>query len=572
MTPVRYPLGADEPDAPRSPAGPTTSGRRKTVRKYDPRSIASPGQGLADLYPALYKQAVRCPKYPELPIARLVPRSNLILVWRCQCSNETLRKVNNVTSRGRVGCDRCQSAGKSRLEYEIAELLRAGMGADVLTHHGLRRHEQVDLYLPAFDTAIEIDPYTTHRDRADKDRRRLEHHAARYAHVFRVREERLPVIDGCPTVPARAHPLQWASTIAAEVAAADWIELTPGEVRIAVETGAAAYFDLIQTPPSPSLAQRPEIARDFVSNLDVPNQSPEWIPVGSGALCLWSCPNGHTHYPAPVDRRTGPQATGCPRCGAERAADARRRPPPGGSAADLRPEIVDFFIDNLSSPGRDLGQLRPGSHDQCRWRCARLECTNTLKDTVKGRAARPRAVCGDCRSRRLWETRRENPEDPTSLRWQAALRALDDHITGLGHARIHASYQSHDGFRLGAWVLQTRKRRASLTPSQLHDLAARPQWVWGAKDDAWWRTYALLKQFADREGHTRVPRGHEEAGVRLDAFTAKQRQRFDQQVLTSDRVAALQSLPGWVWRSRRRRSDVGQRRQGRWAASSTSRA
>jgi hypothetical protein len=72
MTRVRYPLGADEPDAPGSPAGPTSSGRWKTVRKHDPRSIASPGQGLANLYPALYKQAVRCTKYPELPIARLV--------------------------------------------------------------------------------------------------------------------------------------------------------------------------------------------------------------------------------------------------------------------------------------------------------------------------------------------------------------------------------------------------------------------------------------------------------------------------------------------------------------------
>lgn len=260
MIRVRYPLVASASHARESVAERTASGRRKTVRKYDPRSIAPLGQGLADLHPALDKQALRCLEYPEIPIARLSPQSNLSLVWRCRCGGEAPRKVNNVTTRGRATCDRCQSSGKSRLEYEVAELLRAGLGTDVLTHHGPSRHEQVDLYLPAYDTAVEIDPYRTHRDRVDKDRRRLEHHAGTYARVFRVRDQRLPDIDGCPTVPARAESLQWARTTATEVAAADWTEPTAGEVRIAVETGAAAYFDLIQTPPSPSLAQRPEIA------------------------------------------------------------------------------------------------------------------------------------------------------------------------------------------------------------------------------------------------------------------------------------------------------------------------
>lgn len=552
--------GGDESEAQGPAAEFTPTGRRTTLRKYDPRSIALPGRGLADVHPALTEQAVRCPKYPELPVARLVPQSNLTLVWRCRCGNETLRKVNNVVNRGRVICDRCRASGKSRLEYEIAALLRAGLGAEVLTHHGARRDEQVDIYLPAYDTAVEIDPYRTHRDRADKDRRRLEHHASTYSRVFRVREDRLPTIDGCPTVPTRGHPLVWARTIAEKVAPADWTALTPEQVRISLATAAAAYFDLIQKPPKPSLAARPEVAREFVVNLDVPNQTPEWIALGSGAFCLWSCPRGHADYPAPVDRRTGPQATGCPSCGWERVAEARRRPPVGGSAADRLPEIVGFFIENRSSPHRDLTQLRPNSHDMCRWRCARVGCENVLQDSVKGRAGRPGAVCYDCRSHRIWETRRANPEDPVNRRWQAALRALDEHIALTGHARIPASARHGDGFRLGAWVLQTRKRRAKLTPLQLEDLAARPQWIWAVKDEAWWRTFALMQQFTNREGDARVPAGHKEGDVRLDLFVAKQRQRFDQKVLASDRVAALQSLPGWVWRSHRRRSDAGRRR------------
>lgn len=531
----------------------TTSGESG---KFDPRSIAAPGEGLADLFPDLYQQAVRCPKYPKLPLARLKTRSNLALVWRCLCGNETERKVNNITIRGRVICDRCRASGKSRLEYEIAEILRIGLHTEVRTHYGDVRFNEVDIYFPALDTAVEIDPYRTHRDRADHDRRRLEHHADSFSHVFRVRQEGLPEILGCPTVPRRASALDWARTIAANTPRAHWTEPTLGEVRIAIASGAAAYFALIQSPPRRALAQRPEVASELVENLDVPGQLPEWIPLGSGAMCMWACPVGHADYRAPVARRTGPQATGCPQCGFARVARVRRRPPIGGSAADVHTEIVDFFIDNLTSPDSDLTEVRPSSHDRCRWRCARSNCDRVLMETVKGRAARPGAVCGDCRADRVWDTRHANPDDPVNQRWATALRALDAYIGENGHARIAASFVTADGFPLGAWVLQTRKRRADLTPGHLADLAARTPWVWSAKDDAWWRAFSLLQQFAETEGHTRVPPGHRESGMRLDAFVAKQRQRYHEGLLAGDRVAALEALPDWVWRTRRRRKDA----------------
>jgi hypothetical protein len=134
---------------------------------------------------------------------------------------------------------------------------------------------------------------------------------------------------------------------------------------------------------------------------------------------------------------------------------------------------------------------------------------------------------------------------------------LDDFISAHGHARIPAAHIAACGgetFPLGAWVLQTRKRRATLTPTQLNDLAARPQWVWAAKEDAWWRTFALLKQFAEREGHTRVPAKHVEGDRRLDALIDKERRRYDEGRLSADRIAALEELPGWAWRVRQRPS------------------
>jgi hypothetical protein len=535
----------------------TPSGRRRTVRNYDPRSIAPPGEGLADLFPDLYARALGCPEYPELPIARLRVQSNLILEWSCVCGSPTLRQVNNVTNRGLIVCDRCQAAGKSRLEFEVAELLRLGLGVDVLTHYGPRRDGQVDLYFPEYDTAVELDPFTTHRDRHEQDERRLHHHAARYRVVFRVRQDPLPAIAGCLTVPMRAEPLVWARVAAEHVAPQRWIEPSSDEARKARERGAARYWALVQKPPSPSLADRPDVACSFLEDLDVPNRTPEWISVGAGALCLWFCPNGHPPYPAPVDRRTGPQATGCPKCGRARTSAARRRPPPGGAAADVAAEMVGYFIGNLEHPGDELTELKPNAHDRCVWRCARPDCRGTLEETVKGRRARPGAVCRDCRPAQLWETRRANPNDPTNRHWAQALNALDEYIVAYGHARIPAEYVAEMAdasvFRLGAWVLQTRKRKSKLIPRQIEDLAARPEWVWTAKGDAWWRTFALLEQYLEREGSVSVPLGHVEGGRRLDAFIAKQRQNHDRGKLPADRVAALETLTGWTWRVRRRR-------------------
>lgn len=553
MTRARHPVQVPDSN-PGTPAATTPTGRRRRPRAYDPRSIAAPGQGLGDLHPALYAQALRCPQYPELPLVRLSCQSNLSVVWRCQCGNETERKVNNVVNRGRVLCDRCQASGKSRFEFEVAELLRVGLDTEVHTHHGARRRDRVDLYLPAFETAVELDPYRTHRDRVEVDRRRLDEHRARYPRVFRVRDERLPTLEGCPSVARTGPVLRWAHAIAQVVAPSQWRDPSPGEIRIATEAGAAAFFALIQTPPSPCLADCPEVAAELVENLDVPGQQAQWISLGSGSLCLWSCSRGHPDYSAPVDRRTGPQATGCPQCGRARGAEMRRRPDPGGSAGEVCPEIVGFFIDNLTRPDVGLADLRPGSHDLCRWRCAHPGCVTLIRDSVKGRSVRPGAGCYDHRGTRIWEARRANPTDPSNLRWQAGLRALDDYIAVHGHAQIPVASVAPDGFDLGAWVGLTRKRRADLRADQLDDLAERPAWVWGAKQAAWDSSFALLAQFAAREGHTHIPSGHREDGRRLDTFVHKQRRRYRDDLLPPDRVEALEELPGWVWRERRRRS------------------
>src|SRR5690606_9220866 len=104
------------------------------------------------------------------------------------------------------------------------------------------------------------------------------------------------------------------------------------------------------------------------------------------------------------------QQVGCPPCGQARRNTARRTPPQGKSGADKHPELVRYFIENLTNPGTTLAELKPSSHADCLWRCATPGCGNTFTRSVNARLRAPDAGCLDCRPERLWETRRANPD------------------------------------------------------------------------------------------------------------------------------------------------------------------
>ena len=50
------------------------------------------------------------------------------------------------------------------------------LGVDVLTHHGVSRKDQVDLFVPAHGIAIELDPRWSHAYHHERDTTRLKKH------------------------------------------------------------------------------------------------------------------------------------------------------------------------------------------------------------------------------------------------------------------------------------------------------------------------------------------------------------------------------------------------------------
>jgi hypothetical protein len=65
--------------------------------------------------------------------------------------------------------------------------------------------------------------------------------------------------------------------------------------------------------------------------------------------------------------------------------------------------------------------------------------------------------------------------------------------------------------------------------------------------DRWEEGFSYLKEFAEREGHCRVPARHKtDDGYRLGRWARRQREEKD----TIDPLPRqrLESLPGWSWK------------------------
>lgn len=158
-----------------------------------------------------------------------------------------------------------------------------------------------------------------------------------------------------------------------------------------------------QAPAGKSLLDlHPEIAGEYQCNLDRPDMSPGDLRASSQQRCLWKCSRCATKWEATVANRA--QGRGCPNC-ANKARAAHRRVPrtDGATAASTAPAIVSEFVENLTSPGTRLDQLRPSSVDRCAWQCPNCEYRWTA--TVTNRVTKS-SGCPRCAITRSAATRR----------------------------------------------------------------------------------------------------------------------------------------------------------------------
>ncbi len=146
--------------------------------------------------------------------------------------------------------------------------------------------------------------------------------------------------------------------------------------------------------------------------------------------------------------------------------------------------------------------------------------------------------------------------DAKEAQWEEAYDLLCAYAEREGTARIPPDYVVGD-IRLGRWVIKQRSRRKMSDSEHQTRLQQIPGWVWDAYEAQWDEAYSLLCAYAEREGHALVPQKHVEAGFKLGGWVGVQRAAYSKDQLSSDRIARLESLPGWEWEPRSNRWETG---------------
>lgn len=132
-------------------------------------------------------------------------------------------------------------------------------------------------------------------------------------------------------------------------------------------------------------------------------------------------------------------------------------------------------------------------------------------------------------------------------RWEVGFRHAVEFAKREGHAKVRLDFVTDNGFRLGSWIHNQRNQRMNMSEQRRSRLEALPGWSWPNEALEWNDWIARLREFAARNGHTRVPQLFKTSdGFLLGRWVNSRRTKRDR--LSPDQQAELESLPGWAWR------------------------
>lgn len=404
---------------------PSCAARRAAERARARPATSAP---LAQASPELITEFKENLSRPDRDIFSTPSGSHDRVVWRCRQGHEWETEARQ-RARHRTQCPTCLAGlWSSRLEYEVAELVQCATGLEVRVgdrrpRAGRAAGEHVDLFIVDADLLCDLDPSRWHSDgpAVARDLRKLERLAGeRYVRV------RPGPLAKLPAEQARAEqqillssnneedPWLWAEAVIH--ALGTFWPCAPVEAPSTEDRAAAlARADLRWRRLRSGLRARslqsefPLVAAELVEVVGRPALTAADLAPSGDDRALWGCPDCGHEWEARVANRTV-LGTGCPACSCRRGAARAARPMPGQSFADRHPELVPCFLEDQTTPGLTLLDLKPNSTDRCRWTCP--HCGRPWTATPQALHRRPKGGCRSCGFERSARARRGVPHAP----------------------------------------------------------------------------------------------------------------------------------------------------------------
>jgi hypothetical protein len=132
--------------------------------------------------------------------------------------------------------------------------------------------------------------------------------------------------------------------------------------------------------------------------------------------------------------------------------------------------------------------------------------------------------------------------DQFSEQWEEGFRYLKLYLEREGNCRVPTKHKE-DGSPLGQWVSHQRRGKDSLSQERLQRLDELG-FVWDAFTEQWEEGFRHLKQYLEREGHCRAPKGYKEDGFNLGAWVNNLRRGKDSP--SQERLQRLDEI-GFIW-------------------------
>jgi hypothetical protein len=102
--------------------------------------------------------------------------------------------------------------------------------------------------------------------------------------------------------------------------------------------------------------------------------------------------------------------------------------------------------------------------------------------------------------------------------------------------------------------MRAKYKRGGISQQYVREIDRVRGWSWDSpypsRAEQFQHWLELLKTYARREGHARVPGGHRERGAPLGVWVAKLRTGHRRGSLSPKLVRTLEGFPGWVWDAR----------------------